>query len=67
LNPLLNFINNGINSKLIPPFNISMPFKAVTNNNILPFDNPRKPILFGKMEDMRKIRTIGINLKTCFE
>jgi hypothetical protein len=67
LNPLLNLTYDRINNKFIPPFNISMSLKMVTNNNILPYNNPGKSVLFGKMENGREIRTIGINLEACFE
>jgi hypothetical protein len=31
--------------------------KAITNNNILPFNDPRETIHFGKMENRREFRT----------
>jgi hypothetical protein len=48
----------------MPPFDIPMSFKIVTNNNILPFKNPGESVLLDKMEDMGKFRNIGINLET---
>jgi hypothetical protein len=65
LNHLLNSLSNRIKGKLIPPFDIPMSFQVVTDNDILPFKDPREPVLLDKMEDMGKFRTIGINLETC--
>jgi hypothetical protein len=55
LDQLLNLLNNGINRKLIPPFDIPMSFQVVIDDDVLPSYNLGKSVLLDKMEDAGKI------------